>query len=147
MPRSWRDGDFIVVDVWQRPPLPIMAGELPRNALAARRRAEERTSSRSRRHGQSETNVASAQVQAGSMAPGRAQATRTIEPGTAAQNPHCATRGCLARAAISGCSIVVLMPAVLHPLPDVAVHLVKTPRIWGEAVHWHGPLTPWAYAA
>jgi tetratricopeptide (TPR) repeat protein len=34
-------------------------------------------------------------------------------------------------------AVVGLVPAVLHPLPDVSVYVVKTPQVGCEAVHWH----------
>ena len=43
-----------------------------------------------------------------------------------------------ARAAVGGRTGIVSGGAVLHPLPDIAVHVVKAKSIGHEAAHRHG---------
>ena len=46
-------------------------------------------------------------------------------------------------AAVSWRSRIVGVPAVLHPLPHIPMHVVQAPRIRGETAHWHSlPVVP-----
>ena len=59
---------------------------------------------------------------------GRAEDPRTADPGTAADDAATAiSTG--PRRTVGGRSFVVVVIAILHPLPDVARHVVKTERI------------------
>ena len=65
------------------------------------------------------------------MAVGRAEVLRIKEPGTAA-NDTAATVTSPPRRAVRGCTLVAVVEAILHPFPDVAVHVVEAERIGGE---------------
>src|SRR5262245_31366883 len=39
-------------------------------------------------------------------------------------------------------AVVLVIPAIFRPIPNVAVDVVKTPRICTEGVHAHGLLPP-----
>ncbi len=57
------------------------------------------------------------------VAEGRAENPRTAVPGAAAQAPT-TTIACFPCPAITRCAIVMPVPAVLHPFPYIAVHVV-----------------------
>src|SRR5262245_10311314 len=38
---------------------------------------------------------------------------------------------------VGGCGLVAVVPAVLRPLPHIAVHLVEAPRVWRESIDRH----------
>src|SRR5262249_7803880 len=65
-----------------------------------------------------------------------AEAPRIVAPGAAAKNPATTISGCHRRA-VRRRAIVVVIPAVLHPLPHVAVHVVEAPPVLRETVHSH----------
>jgi len=58
----------------------------------------------------------------------RAEVLRVVDPRTAAENPE---RGfpALPHRAICWRALVIQMPVVLDPFPDIAVHVEKTPKI------------------
>src|SRR5262249_48347810 len=62
-----------------------------------------------------------------------------IVPGTSADHPLSAVGPC-SGAAIARIACVAIVPAVLGPLPDVAVDVIETPRVRLEAVHRHRAL-------
>src|SRR5262245_16013353 len=59
---------------------------------------------------------------------GGAEVPRKVGPGTAAKDPGIASSGYPGRA-VSGRAGVAVLVALLHPLPDIAVHLVEAPRV------------------
>ena len=67
----------------------------------------------------------------GPVAAGRAEDPRIVEPGTAADDAATANLS-RPRRTISGCSVVIVVIAVLDPLPDVAMHVVEAERIGRE---------------
>src|SRR5262245_43776236 len=62
---------------------------------------------------------------------------RVADPGPAAGDPQ-ATIAALARSAVRGRALVVRIPAVLHPLPDVADHIVQAEAVRVEAADRRG---------
>jgi hypothetical protein len=65
---------------------------------------------------------------------GRAKPSGDVISGTATNDSATAIARC-ARAAIAEMVAVAVVPAVLSPLPDIAVHLVEAPGIWLESVN------------
>src|SRR5262245_16525212 len=59
------------------------------------------------------------------VAAGGAEDPRKGAPGASAERPTTAIAGCPGRA-IGRRAVVIVIPAVLHPLPQVAMHLVET---------------------
>ena len=66
---------------------------------------------------------------------------REVAPGSSAQYAEAAIS--VPHRAIARIAGIFSIPAILHPFPDVAVHVVETPRIGGERVdtsRCHPPL-------
>ena len=72
------------------------------------------------------------------VAIGRAEDPWVVEPGTATQHTPTTVPAARPRRAIARSPSIVLMPAVLDPLPHVAVHVVQTPRGRVERPHRRG---------
>jgi hypothetical protein len=47
-------------------------------------------------------------------------------------------------AAVSRITGIFVIPAILGPFPDIAVHIVESPRIGAEAIDGNGRLAPFA---
>lgn len=75
------------------------------------------------------------------VAVSRAQVGWAIVPGTTARDAPSAIAG-RSYASVSRVIGVTLVPAIVGPVPDVSVHVVKTPRIRTEAVDANGHLAP-----
>src|SRR6266404_7210703 len=72
---------------------------------------------------------------------------RIVVPGTAADDTFLAIP-CRPRKAIGGRPVVVLMPAILHPLPHIAGHIVEAERIGLERSDRRGSqFAPLVFAA
>src|SRR5688572_12217790 len=71
------------------------------------------------------------------LAPGRPHLCRCAQPGPAADHARPAPR-VHPGLAVGGCTPVTLVPAVGHPLADVARKVVKTECIGRETTHWRG---------
>src|SRR5262249_10768113 len=121
----------------RRQPRPLAASH-GTPALIVRRRSNwgARISQRS---GQPKSDVVVPAVGIPPLAVGGAKALWAVTPGTAAEHPATACAAC-SRVAIAGIPIVAIVPAVLGPIPHVAVYLVEAPRVRIEAVDGHGPL-------
>src|SRR5262245_31565062 len=51
------------------------------------------------------------------------------------------------RTAVTRVSRVCCIPTILSPIPGIAMHIIKTPRIGGKAVHGHRRLAGFATGA
>src|ERR1700722_2505201 len=74
---------------------------------------------------------------------GGPQAPRIAEPGAAAKDTALAVSHGPSRA-VCRRALIIVVPAILHPFPDVAVDLVKPPLIGLEGVDLEGPLPVFA---
>ena len=80
------------------------------------------------RPGHPETYIAVAAGRAVVEAGCRAEALWFIIPRSTTNGTQPAFSHCYGRT-IRGCAAITMLPAVLHPLPDIAVHLIEPPRI------------------
>src|SRR5262249_31671026 len=71
-----------------------------------------------------------------------------VAPRAAAKDTICAVSGCPSRAVCGGAAIAIVI-AILCPFPNIAMNLIKTPRIGLEAINRHGllPVFPFLAAA
>src|SRR5262245_29264487 len=89
--------------------------------------------SRGKRPADPEAQVAVPAAGGAPGAEGRAEELWTVAPGTAANDPDVAVASCCPRRAVGGwISRIAIVPAVLHPFPDIAVHVVQAECIGGE---------------
>ena len=86
---------------------------------------------------QPKTEVAAAEAGAAPVAVGGTQPGWITAPGPAAQHAPTTVAAILFQpgTAVLWRALVIIMPAVLHPLPDVAVHIVKAPGVWLKGVY------------
>ena len=104
----------------------------PRSPLARRRL--DRPGSGYERPGDSETDVAVAVGREAFRAERRTQESREVDPGAAAQYAAAAPAGDPCRTVRRGADVSIV-PAVLDPLPHVAVHVVQAERVRRERAH------------
>jgi len=91
-------------------------------------RSKETKESRTKRAADPETDVAVPEVGSAPVAGGRPEVLWIVPPGTAAEDTGL-TLAKRPRRTISRRPIVVLVIAILHPLPHVTRHIVKAERI------------------
>ena len=68
------------------------------------------------------------------------QVPRSVEPRAATQRTKATTSTSRPRATVRWRSHVAAVPAVLHPLPNIPMHVMKPKRIRRERAHRHRPL-------
>ena len=75
-----------------------------------------------------------------------AQMVRAISPGAASDDAVIAipSRSC---ASVTRIAVIFVVPAIFRPIPNVAVNVVKTPRVRTKTVHAYGLLRPPALLA
>src|SRR5262245_24789022 len=71
------------------------------------------------------------------LAPRRAKGVWPIVEGCAAHDTKTAV-SVRSRRSVAGVIRVFLVPAILRPFPDVAVHVVETPGVGEKTVHCNG---------
>ena len=69
------------------------------------------------------------------------QGPRSVVPRAATEYPVTAGLPSCPRTPVSRCSGVAAVPAVLHPLVHVSVHVVQPERVRRERAHRHGPFS------
>src|SRR6187401_826819 len=68
------------------------------------------------------------------VAIGRTQQPGVVVPGAPTEDAQAAIRGFDCRA-VRRCTLIAVLVAVLHPLPDVAVHVVEAEGVPGQRPH------------
>src|SRR5262245_10097953 len=86
---------------------------------------------RSRRYRSSDPQAESVElnIDIAPEADGRADDLALVAPGTAADDTVARIAAEQPRRSVCRRAVVVLVPAILDPLPDIAVHIVKPPRV------------------
>ena len=80
------------------------------------------------------------------VAEGGAEIVGAISPGAASDDALIAIPS-RSGASVTRIAIIIVVPAIFSPIPNVAVHVVKTPRICMEIVHAYGLLPPLSLGA
>src|SRR5262249_9596028 len=88
-----------------------------------------RPGSTRQRSGAREAERAEPHIDRAPAARGRADDPAVVAPGPAADDPEAWVAAREPRRPVRWRAVVGLVPAILNPLPDVAVHVVKPPRI------------------
>lgn len=99
--------------------------------------------SRAKGNGPGEAKAQEEVTEAGeeAVAKRRPAEPRIEVPATAAEHPDSLPWIFDPCPSIIGCSVIIIMPVILHPLPDIAVHVIKTPSVWRKFSHPDGTLS------
>src|SRR5262245_47854513 len=92
------------------------------------------------RSSDSQAESVKADIDVATDADGRADEVALVAPGTPADNAVIRITASKPRRCIDWRVIVILVPAILNPLPDVAEHIVKPERVWLERSDGRGLL-------
>ena len=106
-----------------RPPLP--PARRTGKAILTTRYFEVRALSR-KGPGKAEPDDVAPKTGADPVAVGRAQVHSPVVPGAAAKNPESAVDTNGQGRTIYGRPLITIVPAILHPFPDIAMHIMKT---------------------
>ena len=90
--------------------------------------------------GNTETDVAEPARSGEPVAARGTQVLRIDEPGTAPRHPHVPIT-CRPSTTVGRRAVVIVIPAILRPLPDIFVHIMKTESVWLFLTDWMGLVT------